>query len=113
VGDLLDLVVMEVVVEVVDLEEIVEMTVEMTDEEVEAVPVSIAIEQGIWQEIVLMVTVGKVAEEVVVVLEEEVVAAAAELAITATRKDIWPGNAPRVTAETVEVDRGISSLERL
>ena len=116
----------EVVVEVVDLE-IVEEIVEMTDaeemidaeeEEEVVVPALIAIEQGIWQEIVLMGTAGKVAEEAEEVDSEEtdvVVAAAAVagLAITATRKDIWPENAPRVTAETVEADRAISSLTRL
>ena len=107
-GDHSDLVVMEVVVEVVDLEEIGEMTVGMTDEEEVVVPASIATEQGIWQEIVLMVTVGMVAEEEVA-LEKEGVAVAG-LAITATGKGIWPENAPRVTAETVEADKAIPSL---
>ena len=110
-GDHSDLVVMEVEVEVVDLEEIVEMTAEMTDEEEVVVPASIVIEQGIWQEIVLMVTVGMVAEvEVDLGAEAGVVVAVAGLAITATRKGTWPENAQRVTAETVEADKAISSL---
>ena len=110
-GDHLGIDVVDSGIDVVDSEEIVEMTVEMTGEEAVVELASIAIELGTWQEIVPMATVGRVAEEVV--LEEKDVVGVAGHATIATERDIWPENAQRVIAEIVEGDRVISFFARL
>ena len=104
VGDHLGIDAVDLGIDVVDSEEIVEMTVEMTGEEVVVELASIATERVTWQEIVLMVIEGIADEVAGVVLEAEVVEEIEHVTI-ATKRATWPENARKKIAEIVEDDR--------